>query len=83
MGIPERDKTITNFKKIKSDLKTMYEILELNPKYEEYVKDDIANIQLMTSNALSKLKINISYARKFGSPPEQSDEKEEQNDIIS
>jgi len=67
MGILERDKAITIFKRIKSDLKTMYDILEENPQYENFIKDDIANVQRITSNTLGKLKKTISYERAVSS----------------
>ena len=65
MGIPDDIKVI--FKEIKSDLKTLYDILEEKPQYKIFIKDDIANVQRMTSNTLSKLKKSISINRAIGS----------------
>ena len=52
---------ITIFKRIKSDLKEMYDLLKANPEQENHVKKDMLIAQQLVSDSLKKLKRNIAY----------------------
>ena len=55
---------ITIFKRIKSDLKEMYEVLRINPDHERDIKQDMLVAQQMLADSLKKLKRNIALRHK-------------------
>ncbi|MCL2154085.1 MAG: hypothetical protein FWH53_00315 [Leptospirales bacterium] len=55
------------FSRIKTDLKFTYDILDENYKYENFIKNDLVNIQRLTNNLLTKLKKSIAYSNHIKS----------------
>lgn len=49
------------FKRIKSDLKEMYDLLQKNPDQEQQTQKDLLMIQQLTSDSLKKMKRNIAF----------------------
>ncbi len=52
--------TISIFKKIKSDLKEMFDILTMHQEQEHHINKDMQVAQQHITNTLRKLKRNIS-----------------------
>ncbi len=53
---------ITIFKRIKSDLKEMYDLLEKNQEQDRHIKKDMLIAQQLITDSLKKLKRNIAYS---------------------
>ena len=53
---------LTIFKRIKSDLKEMYHILEKNQEQDRHIKKDMLIAQQLITDSLKKLKRNIAYS---------------------
>lgn len=53
---------LTIFKRIKSDLKEMYELLQKNPEHDRHIKRDMQIAQQLISDSLKKLKKHIAYS---------------------
>jgi hypothetical protein len=52
---------ITIFRRIKSDLKEMYDLLQKNPDQDRHIKKDMLIAQQLISDSLKKVKRNIAY----------------------
>jgi hypothetical protein len=50
------------FKRIKSDLKEMYDLLQKNPDQDRHIQKDMQIAQQIITNSLKKLKRNIAYS---------------------
>lgn len=53
---------LTIFKRIKSDLKEMYELLQKNPEQDRHIKRDMQVAQQLISDSLKKIKKHIAYS---------------------
>lgn len=53
---------INIFKRIKSDLKEMYDLLQKHPDQDQQAKKDMLIAQQFISDSLKKLKRNIAYS---------------------
>ena len=51
------------FKRIKSDLREMYDLLQENQEYEQQIKRDMQVAQQIITNSLSKLKREIAKTK--------------------
>ena len=66
---------ITVFKRIKSDLIQMYEVLRDNPNNEHIVKKDMLIAQQLIADSLKKLKTTIASNQMIKSQPGLFDDK--------
>ncbi len=55
---------ITVFKRIKSDLREMYDLLQENQEHERQIKRDMQVAQQVIIDSLSKLKREIAKSKK-------------------
>ena len=55
---------ITVFKRIKSDLREMYDLLHENQEHERQIKRDMQVAQQVITDSLSKLKREIAKSKK-------------------
>ena len=53
---------VSIFKRIKSDLKDMYDLLQKNPDQEHQSQKDLLLIQQLVTDSLKKLKRNIAFS---------------------
>ena len=66
---------ITVFKRIKSDLMQMYEVLRDNPDNENIIKKDMLIAQQIITDSLKKLKTTIASNQTNKSRPSLYDDK--------